>query len=46
MAQGASRLLGRFVPESVKATARAMSPFAALGFDPIDLFTRIRKIFG
>ncbi len=46
VAQGASRLLGRFVPASVVATARSFSPFAALGFDPIDLFTRIRKIFG
>ncbi len=45
VAQGASRLFGRFVPQAVKDTARAMSPFAALGFDPIDAFTRIRKSF-
>ncbi|MSP63434.1 MAG: hypothetical protein EXR72_24440 [Myxococcales bacterium] len=43
VAQGASRLFGRFVPQAVKDTARSMSPFAALGFDPIDLFTKIRK---
>jgi len=46
VAQSASRLLGRFVPDSIKATARAVSPFAALGFDPIELFVRIKKIFG
>jgi aryl carrier-like protein len=45
MAAEATRLFGRFVPESVKATAKAMSPFAALGFDPIELFTRFRKMF-
>ncbi len=45
VAKEASRLLGRFVPSSVKATARAFSPFAALGFDPIDLFVKIRKSF-
>ena len=45
VAQEASRLFGRFVPQAVKDTARAISPFAALGFDPIDLFTRIRNSF-
>lgn len=46
VAQGASRLFGRFVPQSIKDTARAMSPFAALGFDPIEAFTRIRRSVG
>lgn len=45
VAQEASRLFGRFVPQVVKDTARAMSPFAALGFDPIDLFTKVRRSF-
>ena len=46
VAQEASRLFGRFVPQSVKDTARAMSPFAALGFDPIEVFIELRKVFG
>jgi hypothetical protein len=45
VAQEASRLFGRFVPDSIKATARAVSPFAALGFDPIDLFSKFKKSF-
>ena len=45
VAQSASKLFGRFVPQSVKDTARALSPFAALGFDPIETFTKIRKNF-
>lgn len=45
VAAGASRLLGRFVPDAVKQAAQRLSPFAALGFDPIELFTRIRKMF-
>jgi hypothetical protein len=49
VAQGASQLLGRFVPASVKNTARAViaqgpSPFAALGFDPISVFIELRKL--
>jgi hypothetical protein len=46
MAQGATQLLGRFVPDSIKSTARALtaSPFAALGFDPISVFVELRKL--
>ncbi len=45
VAQIASSLFGRFVPQAVKDTARAMSPFAALGFDPIEAFMKIRRSF-
>lgn len=43
VAQGASKLLGRFVPQAVKDTARALSPFGFLGFDPVALFLRLRE---
>jgi hypothetical protein len=45
VAAGASRLLGRFVPDAVKQAAQRLSPFAALGFDPLEVFTKIRKMF-
>jgi hypothetical protein len=46
MAQGASRLFGRFVPQGIKDTARSLaaSPFAALGFDPFELVAQLRKL--
>ena len=46
VAQEASRLFGRFVPQAVKDTARAVSPFAALGFDPIATFIELQKAWG
>ena len=46
VAQEASRLFGRFVPQVVKDTARAVNPFAALGFDPIQIFVELQKVFG
>ena len=47
VAQEASRLFGRFIPQSIKDTARAVtaSPFNTLGFDPIQLFTQLRSLF-
>jgi len=44
VAQEATRLLGRFVPQAVKDTARALSPFSALGFDPIAAFVELRRM--
>ena len=48
VAQTANRLFGRFVPQTVKdvarSTARALSPFTPLGFDPIQLFTELQKL--
>lgn len=46
VAQGASKLFGRFVPDGIKQTARAITqtPFAALGFDPIALYAELRKL--
>ena len=48
VAQTASKLFGRFVPQTVKdvarGTARALSPFTPLGFDPIHLFSELQKL--
>ena len=47
MAQTAGRLFGRFVPQTLKDTARSLTatPFAALGFDPIQLYADLRGLF-
>lgn len=49
VAQTAGKLFGRFVPQSIKDTARetakAFNPFASLGFDPVQLFSDLTRLF-